>query len=285
MIGPQRLSWVSAEAVVPEQVVAYVCAVTGSQPKMIGACIGYESESALVLVGYPLHDPRDAGAMAAAVEQALKTPGLRRLTVIGPARPPQAPAGIQALEDAYFALPVPAPPPAQKLRNMLRRAGRELRVDRGRNFEDDHLRLVQRYLDRRHLDGGTRHIFRRLPHFIHTSEESLIVSARFADGGLAAFAVGEFASLSTSFFMFCFRDLDRALPGSADLVLSGLLEEAQARGQTRMNLGLGVNAGIRFFKRKWGADAFLPYVETSWNREPRTVFTRLGGILRRSSPW
>jgi Acetyltransferase (GNAT) domain len=281
MIGPDRLSRVSAESVVPEQVIAYVRAVAGSRPRMLGACIGYEYETTLVLVGYPLHAPQDAGAMAEAVEQALKTPGLHRLTVIGPARPPQAPAGIQALEDVYLALPVPPPPPAQKLRNILRRARRDLRLDRGRHLGDDHLALVQRYLDNRHLDSGTRHIFRQLPRFIETSDGSLIASARFADGRLAAFAVGEFASFSTGFFMFCFRDPSLAPPGAADLTLSGLLEEAHQRGQTRMNLGLGVNAGIRFFKRKWGAEAFLRYVEISWEPASHSVFWRQQGILRR----
>ncbi len=284
MIGPDRLSRVSAEAFVPEQVVSYVRAVTGSRPRLIGPCVGYESDGTLILVGYPLHAPRDAVAMADAVEEALETPNLRRLTVIGSARPPQTPPGIQALEDVYFALPLPAPPRAQKLRNILRRAGRELRIDRGRHVGSDHLALVQRYLDDRHLAVGTRHIFLQLPRYIEASEGSLIVSARVSDGRLAAFAVGEFASLSTAFFMFCFRDSRLAPPGSADLALSGLLDEAHERGHTLMNLGLGVNEGIRFFKRKWGADPLLPYVEVGWDIGRPGVFSRLRGILRKRPP-
>jgi hypothetical protein len=58
-----------------------------------------------------------------------------------------------------------------------------------------------------------------------------------------------------------------------------LLEEARQHGQTRMNLGLGVNAGISFFKRKWGAEPFLPYVEVSWEVKPQPLMTRLGRML------
>jgi len=284
VIGPDQLARVSAEAFVPEQVISYVRAVAGSRPRMIGACVGYESDETLVLVGYPLHDPHDAGAMADAVEQALRTSGLQWLTVIGPSRPPQAPADIQTLQDVYWALPIPAPPPAQKLRNSLRRAGRELRLDCGRRLQDDHMALVQRYLDDRRLSGGTRHIFRQLPRYIAASDGSMLFSARLADGRLAAFAVGEFASFSTAFFMFCFRDSSLAPPGSADLVLSGLLEEAHKRGQTRMNLGLGISEGIAFFKRKWGAAPFLPYVEISWKPGRQNVFSRLRGMLWRNTP-
>jgi len=79
MIVPDRLAGVTAAAAVPEQVVPYVCAVAGSKPQRVGACVGYAREGEFVLVGYPLHDPRDTGAMTAAVDQALKLPGLRRI--------------------------------------------------------------------------------------------------------------------------------------------------------------------------------------------------------------
>ncbi|MFO7708293.1 MAG: GNAT family N-acetyltransferase [Desulfobacterales bacterium] len=281
MIGPDRLDRVSAGAAVPEQVTAYVRAVAGSKPKLWGACIGYESDGSTVLVGYPLHAPRDVSAMEEAVDLVLKTPGLQRLTVIGPARPSQAPESATVAEDCYHALPLPGPPPGPKLRNLLRRAGREVTLERGGRLDDGHSNLIQRYLNERHFSDGTRHIFRQLPRYLELSPGSLLVSARRADGRLAAFAVGEFASLSTAFFMFCFRDPGLAPPGSADLVLSGLLEESRERGQTRMNLGLGVSEGIRFYKRKWGAEPFLPFVEASWELAPTGVFSRLTALLRR----
>ncbi len=43
----------------------------------------------------------------------------------------------------------------------------------------------------------------------------------------------------------------------------------------RMNLGLGVNPGIRRFKEKWGAGRCLPYVETSWETGSAGFFARL----------
>ena len=49
-----------------------------------------------------------------------------------------------------------------------------------------------------------------------------------------------------------------------------LLDEARARGQTRMNLGLGVNEGISRFKQKWGGLPYLPYefCECYYGRSP-----------------
>jgi hypothetical protein len=265
MIGPDRLARVTAKAVVPEQVVPYVLAVSDGQPQWFGDCIGYRNQGHLVLAGYPLHDPLDASAAADAVSRVIETPGVRTISFFGPARPPQTPHQVQSSEDAYYGLTLPVPPPDQKLRNLLRRAGRELTIDTGRTLEFDHQSLVKKYLDGRPLSPGTRQIYSRLPRYLENSPGSLVFSARIKDNRtLAAFAIGEFGSLSSAFFMFCFRDPLAAPPGSSDLVLSALIEEAQERGHSLVNLGLGIHPGILFFKKKWGAQLLLPYVEVTW---------------------
>jgi hypothetical protein len=281
MIVPDLLAWVTAEAVTPEQVLPYVCAVAGSRPRMVGSCVGFESEGEFVLVGYPMHDPLDVAAMTEAVGRALEIRGLHRITVIGPVRPPQTPDQTMVTEDCYYSLPIPPPPPGRKLRNLLRRAGRELTMDAGRQYGDDHMALVRRYLEERHLATGIRHIFRQLPRYLASSPGSLLLSARLANGRLAAFAVGEFAALRTAFYMFSFRDPSLAPPGATDLLLSGLLDEARGRGHAQMNLGLGVNEGISFFKRKWGAAPFLPYVQATWETRSPGPLSHLRGLFGR----
>lgn len=279
MIGPDGFAGVSAAAAVPEQVVAYVTAVSGSRPRRIRSCVGYQSGVELVLVGYPIHNPTDEQAMAEAVNEALRIPGLNRITVIGPACPPQVPAGCRYSEDFYSFVPVPPPPPGQKLRNLLRRAGRELTVEKNRLWGEGHAALVGRYLEERAFDPGTVHILRNIPKYLTASSGSLIFSARKSCGRLAAFAVGEFSPLRTAFFMFCFRDPTQAPPGSTDLLVSALFDEAGKRGHTRLNLGLGINDGVRFFKRKWGESMKLPCFQVSWNIASAGFYGRLRALL------
>jgi len=279
MLRPDSFARVSAAAVVPEQIIAYVRAVSGSRPGLIGSCIAYHAGTELVLVGYPLPDPTDETAMAAAVDEALRIKGLSRLTVIGPVKPPQAPAGTRFTRDCYALLPLPPPSPGQKLRNLLRRAARELTVQPGRLWGVEHQALVDQYLANRSLDPGTIHIFRHIPGYLAASAGSLLFSARTTDGRLAALAVGEFASLETALFMFCFRDPLAAPPGSTDLLLAALIDEALRRGHARLNLGLGINEGVRFFKRKWGARAELPCFQGAWDIEPLGLARRLRGLF------
>jgi len=199
MIVPGLLSRVTAEAVTPEQVLPFACTVSDSRARMIGNCVGLESEGDLVLVGYPLHDPLDMKALNEAVDQALRIPNLERLTVIGPARPSAAPEKSVVEEDCYYALPLPPPPPGQKLRNLLRRAARELKLERNSPWGEHHAALVRGYLDGRHLGTGTRWIFRRLPRYLDTSPGSLLLSrasrwvpGRFRCRGIFLFAHGLF---------------------------------------------------------------------------------------------
>lgn len=289
MLGPGRLDHVAAQAVVPEQLVCYVRAVAGSTPRRFETCLGYESPGDLVLIGYPLHDPLDQQAFSRSVDLALEASEASKITVLAATRPKQAPVEATGeipphdpsshTSDAYLALPIPPPAPQQKLRNLLRRAEREVTLDQGRRLESNHLALIDRYLETRDLQSGIRLIYRKIPDYVQSCSGALVVSAwlnrNHDTRPLAGFAVGDFTSLSTAFYMFAFRDPDHAPPGTADLLLHALLQEGERRGQVRINLGLGINPAIRFFKQKWGAEFFLPCVETSWERRPKGWLSRM----------
>ncbi|MDE7372282.1 MAG: translation initiation factor IF-2, partial [Desulfovibrio sp.] len=94
-----------------------------------------------------------------------------------------------------------------------------------------------------------------------------LFSAWDAAGRLLACAIGDYSSFSTAFYMFAFRSPD-APPGTADALLAALAAEGAERGHSLLNLGLGMGAGVSFFKKKWGATPFLPCVETSWSPRP-----------------
>ncbi|MCD7984566.1 MAG: hypothetical protein LUG19_10005 [Desulfovibrio sp.] len=113
------LARITAQAVVPEQLLPYVGAVSGLRPRLFGECVGHLGEGEVVLVGYPPRDPRDARAVDAAVGEALALPGLTRITVLAAVRPHAAPPDAPSGEDAFWSLPLPFPPPGQKIRSCI----------------------------------------------------------------------------------------------------------------------------------------------------------------------
>ena len=164
------LARITAQAVVPEQLLPYVGAVSGLRPRLFGECVGHLGEGEVVLVGYPPRDPRDARAVDAAVDEALALPGLTRITVLAAARPHAAPSDAPSGEDAFWSLPLPLPPAGQKLRNMLRRAARDIVIEQGGadSWTAEHAALVEDFCRARAnaLEPGSVHIFRHLAAYL-----------------------------------------------------------------------------------------------------------------------
>ena len=301
-------SHVSAGALVPEQLVHYVRAVTGRAPVLCGNHIAYIHERHAVLVAYPgmgATSCEDGGTLcwdwtACAPEKerrpanavpslaaALKI--LRRrcseVTVLAPFRPAEAPRNATASHDCYWQTGLPPRESGGKLRNTLHRAARDVQVTEDA-WSSEHDALVRRYLDARPLRAGSRSIYASLPSYAALAGDATqgpkvcLLSARSGDGRLAGFTLGDLSGLHTAFYMFAFRH-DNAPPGTADLLLSHLMDRAAGLGLERMNLGLGINNGISFFKKKWGAAPLAPCVETSWSLDNRPRGSGLLALLLR----
>ena len=56
-----------------------------------------------------------------------------------------------------------------------------------------------------------------------------------------------------------FRSGKINVPGASDLLFYEMVNLAHTAGKKAVNLGLGINAGIRRFKEKWGGAPFLDY--------------------------
>lgn len=260
---PRGLAHFTAGALVPEQLLPYALAVSGSKAVPCGPCVGYLQERQLVLVGYPVAGQETDLDLDAVLTEALRTYTPDRVTVLAAKRPGIAPADQPSEEDCYWEIPLPPPLPKQKLRHLLGRARREVRVQCD-VWTPAHAGLTHIMIRNRPLAPGTRYIFQHIPEYLEAVSGTMLFSAySLADNQLMGFCIGDYSALATAFYMFAFRHPDSP-PGTADVLLEALLAEGVNRGHSRANLGLGIDPGITFFKKKWGAAPFLPYIQTSW---------------------
>lgn len=269
----------SLGALVPEQLVHYVRGMSGMRPLRVGSCLGWRQDDRLVLTAFPLTEPPFGPAERQSIEEAAvlaaSLPWVRHLVMLAPFRPRCAPPSAHCHEDACWSVPLPVPTPGGKLGNQIRRALREIRIDQhgGEGWTGEHEDLVleagrrlQSQPGERALSGASALLFTRIGHYLRVAGPAArcYSARRLSDGSLCALAVADHAAYATAFYLFAFRSSD-APPGTADALLLALLEEAARRGQRRCNLGLGIHDGIRFFKRKWQAEPWLPYVECAWD--------------------
>ncbi len=119
--------------------------------------------------------------------------------------------------------------------------------------------MVAAFLKTHPVDEATRFIFQRIDRYLSSSKTAAIFDARTGDGELVAFDIAEFKPRDYALYMFNFSSDARYIPGASDLLLARMIEQAKTEGKKYINLGLGINPGVAFFKEKWGGVAFLPH--------------------------
>lgn len=270
MVG--NLAMFSSLAIMPEQLIEYVRAVSALQSREIEGSVLHYHGTAGVLAAYPQNIYESSTLLETridnVIDKAVKNFNLRRLTVLAPCLPIKIPSNATIKKDSYWFMNVPSCAPSQKIRNLIRRARREIAIEtaNGENaWTKEYYELIEYFASRKKsaLEKGALHIFGNLKKYLGASPETILFSARAASGNLAGCAIADFTALETAFYMFAFRAPD-APPGTADALLFEIIREAKARGHKNINLGLGIDAGVEFFKKKWGATPLLPYNEISW---------------------
>jgi hypothetical protein len=259
MITPDQRRTIEARAYVPEHWPGYVTAVSPVEPFRIGDFVAYVGQARLIFVGYPLGGAFEETELAAALEEAINRfkPGV--VSIIGPAPPASLPDCVESPADAYYRLDLSALTVPQKVRNMLNRAGRELSIFQVERCGREHKKLIKAFLRHHRLDEATQSIFEKIPEYAKTST-ARIFEARTGKGKLIAFDVAEFGAKDYAFYMFNICSKKQYVPGASDLLLARVIEQARREGKRHLNLGLGINPGVTFFKTKWGGVPFLRHV-------------------------
>ena len=112
-----------------------------------------------------------------------------------------------------------------------------------------------------------KYLFKHISQYLKASDSAVLLEARMGNE-LVAFNIVDLGAADYAFYLFSFRSSKINVPGASDLLFHEMVNLAQAEGKKAINLGLGVNAGIRRFKEKWGGVPFLPYVSAMVHRGP-----------------
>ncbi len=265
MITTLQEEQIERHACLPEQVPGYVTAISRTEAFLFGDFLAYAGEGYLIFVGYPLGDAFDEKRMQEALQEAVTSLKPKRVSLMAPSLPASLVQAGHPPTDHYYRLDLSSLTLSQKLRNMLKRAGREVTVEEHTNFDQEHREIVEAFLQSHPVDEATRFIFRGIDQYLSSSTTASIFEARTAGGELVAFDIADFKPRDYALYMFNFRSTSRYVPGASDLLLARVIERANTEGKRYLNLGLGINPGVTFFKKKWGGTVFLPHAFCLYN--------------------
>ncbi len=276
MNSSQAKMIINSQAYVPEHLLSYVYSVSNVESELINDYVFHKNGRQLIFIGYNLQDPNNTANLDESLNQKLQQNNFDEITVLAPIRPSIAPEhALCSSQDAYWFVDLPLTKIKDKVKNMLVRAENEIYIDHssGKNsWTSEHHEIMLSYIRRKSMEIGLCTIVQKLENYLINTEEALLISAYSkTNKELLGFTLADFSSFTTAFYMFAFRQEERRnLPcGIADALLFDLFKEAEARAYTKCNLGLGINDGIRFFKKKWNAQPSLPFIQTKWKVEDK----------------
>lgn len=257
MISQTESDSIYANAYVPEHLVDYVTSVSGAEPYFFQPYLCYKKDETLIFIGYPLGASFDENNMETSISKASKAMRPRVISLIAPTVGERCARVIQRQSDSYYRLDLNDFITPPKVHTMVRRASQEISVQHSNAWQDNHASLVTEFLATHQVSEESRHIFTRIPEYIASSKSVKLLNALDQEGRLIAFDVADYGSRDFAFYMFNFASRKKYVPGVSDLMLSELIVLAREKGKRFVNLGLSINKGVTFFKRKWGGIPFL----------------------------
>lgn len=264
MLSHEERRHIYEHAHIPEHLPEYLAAISGAEPHLRDGHLYLSEDTHLTFIGYPL-TPTTPGTPEV-YETLCRDIGPDTVAIIAP-EIWLAPGTYEALPgDQYFALKLPLGVLPQGVGYMVRRGKRELQVMEG-TFGREHKKLLKAFLSSHSLGTAQEALYRKIPSFLKRSPSTRLLEARQGDR-LIAFNILDLGAAEYGFYLFNFRSTKANIPGASDLLFFEMANMAHEMGKEALNLGLGINAGIRRFKEKWGARPFLPYTSALVQRKP-----------------
>lgn len=264
MLSEHEYLFIYQHAHLPEHLPDYVRAVSKSTPYLIDNYLCYIRKKHLLFIGYPLGI--QTGDTSLVFQNACEKLNPSTISIISP-EPwnEEKPVDWQP-DDYYFTLDLPLEKPDSDLSYMLRRARKELTVNEAR-LKKEHKIMINDFIAQHHLSPHYIELFKKIPHYLKLSPTARMIEATY-NNSVAAFSIIDLGSAEFAFYLFNFRSKHINIPGASDLLFWQMVLMAQSNGKKVVNLGLGINDGIRRFKEKWGGKPFLPYTTERMNAKP-----------------
>ena len=254
MLTSQEKIYILAHAYVPEHVVGLIASLSAGEPFLIDDYFCCRMDDWVIFIGYPLNDRFDPAHLATVLEK-IKTrfrPG--RISLIAPALPERYLSNCQERDsDNYYTLDARSPVIRSPVKRNLKKAAQRLSVEWAAHMGEAHQGLMHEFVRNVAPPVRVKKLLYRMPRYVGGSSECFVLNAWCSNDVLAAFYVIDFAAGDFANYIIGCYSKQNYVRGASDLLLMELIKASQEKGKRYIHLGLGVNAGIRRFKEKWGA--------------------------------
>jgi len=260
MISPEDEVYILERAFVPEHILNLMVPISKGEPFLKEEHLVFIKDNWLILVGYPLEGNFSQERCERILKQAVETFRPEYLWFIGPEIPPSLQGSCRERQtDQYYKFDLNRTKLKPSLQRVTDKASKELIVERGHSISKEHEALISELLKREKLPPRLRELYRAMPDYVVHSSTACVLNARDNNGKLCAFFVVELGAKNFSTYVLGSHSKKHYVSHASDLLFLEMIKLTREHEKNTVNLGLGVNEGIRRFKEKWGGIPFLNY--------------------------
>jgi len=260
MISPEDEAYILERAFVPEHILNLMVPISKGEPFLKEEYLVFVKDNWLILVGYPLEGNFSQERCERVLKQAVETFRPEYLWFIGPEIPPSLQGSCKERQtDQYYKFDLNQTKLKSSLQRVTDKASKELIVERGHSISKEHEALISELLKREKLPHRLRELYRAMPDYVAHSSTACVLNARDKNGKLRAFFVVELGAKNFSTYVLGSHSKKHYVSHASDFLFLEMIKLTHEHGKNTINLGLGVNEGIRRFKEKWGGIPFLNY--------------------------
>jgi hypothetical protein len=260
MVTSEDEAYILTRAYVPEHIVSLMAGISKGEPFLMEDYLCFAKDNWLILVGYPLEGNFSRERCERILKQAVETFRPEYLWFIGSEILPSLQGSCKERQtDQYYKFDLNQTKLKPSLQRVADKASKELIVERGHSISKEHGALISELLKREKLPPRVKELYRAMPDYVVQSSTASVLNARDKNGKVCAFFVVELGAKNFSTYVLGSHSKKHYVPHASDLLFLEMIKLTRENGKDTINLGLGVNEGIRRFKRKWGGIPFLNY--------------------------
>lgn len=267
MITNEQEVYILKNAYVPEHIVSLMTILSKGEPFLIENCLCFFRDNWLIFVGYPLGHDFTTETFERALRAAMEEFKPDYTWCIAPDIPPSLiPSCHERGSDEYYKLEVGEGEIKKELRRAVTKASGALTVERNKELLKEHRNLISEFLEREKVNLLVRELYLSIPEYVAQSKTAVVLNARDEKKNLSAFYIIELAAVHFATYVVGCYSKKHYVSHASDLLFFEMMNLAREYNKSVINLGLGVNKGIRRFKEKWGGVAFLRYEFCEYRR-------------------
>jgi len=283
MISKAQEEYILRQAYVPEHVPNLMVGVSKGEPYLIGDYVIFAKDDWLIFVGYPLNRDCRPEIFATALKETIKKFNPTYTWFVAPEIPNSILQSARQREgDEYYKLEMRNHEVEKGLMRIVKKASEALTIEKSRQFSEEHVDLTRDFLEKESPPPRIKELFLQMTEYVPYSKTSFVLNARDQQKKLSAYYIIELgAEEFATYVVGCFSRKNYVAHAS-DLLFYEMTKLAKEYHKAYIHLGLGVNEGIRRFKKKWGGFPFLKYESGEWVSEtqgPLSWMKALGARL------